>query len=491
MNVMAKTGRSTGVLALVGFLVMTEFCSGFLQTWFGPLLSKIAVMHDVAPAQLNWLTSVHLLATVLCVPLIAKLGDLYGHKRMLVITGAVVTAGSLLVAFAPNFGWMLVGRSLEAPIAAFLPLEFAIIRERAGKRSGRAIGFLVGALTLGASVGLLLSGILGQFLPLTIVLVVPGILVGLTTIVIFFAVPETTTRRAGGVDWAGAALLGIGMLALLVGIGRANAWGWLSVQTLGAVAIGVVLLAVWVAVELRVKNPLVDLRMIGRARITVPLVLALMYGAQMFGAKTPIALFVQTSASETGFGLGLGSLATSLVLLVLGLATFIGSTAGDRLAGRLGHRATLFLGGALGAAAFIGLAVAHDSIPVFCLWLFLSGFGNGLVISVLPTVVVLRAPADSVGISSALYNVSRTAAGALSSAVFTFVMTLFVTTVGTGDGAQTASSEEAYVVVWLICAGLAAALALVALTVGKVDRPGNDVAVPEARDAADTPAHAS
>ncbi|RKS18058.1 MFS transporter [Arthrobacter sp. AG1021] len=96
---MSSTTRTTRKVAggAVGFLVVMEFGSGLLQGWFPPLLSRIGSDFGVEAAALNWVMVIYLLMTVAFVPIIGKLGDLYGHKKMLLITVCLVAAGSLLV----------------------------------------------------------------------------------------------------------------------------------------------------------------------------------------------------------------------------------------------------------------------------------------------------------------------------------------------------------------------------------------------------------
>ena len=116
---------------------------------------------------------------------------------MLVVASGLVTVGAVLVAVAPTFGVLLLGRALQGPLMAFLPLEFAIVRERAGDRAGRAIGLLLGALAVGGSLALLLAGVLREHLSLGATLWVPAVVLAVTVPVTALLVPETTvTQRA-------------------------------------------------------------------------------------------------------------------------------------------------------------------------------------------------------------------------------------------------------------------------------------------------------
>src|SRR6478752_2015425 len=151
-----RLARARPGFGVVGFLVVMEFGSGALQGWFSPLLAAIGQKFDVGAGALNWVNAMYMLMTVACVPILAKLGDMFGHKRLLMVAATLVAGGSLVVAFAPTFETFLLGRALQAPLAAFLPLEFAIVRARDPRSASKSIGVLVGALTLGAAVGALL-----------------------------------------------------------------------------------------------------------------------------------------------------------------------------------------------------------------------------------------------------------------------------------------------------------------------------------------------
>jgi MFS family permease len=467
MAVTAPPGKTSstraGFRSVVGFLVVMELGSGMLQGWYPVLLSAIGTEFGVGAAQLNWVSAAYMLATVVCVPILAKLGDRFGHKRLLLISTVLVALGSIVVAIAPNFGVFLLGRALQAPLAAFLPLEFAIVRDRDEKSAGRSIGKLVGALTFGAAIGALGSGLLfGAIGDLRAVLWMPAIFLLVCVPVVAFLVPESSVRATGRTDWLGASLLGIGLLAALGGISNASTWGWANPVTWLAILGGLALLAGWVLVEKRVAHPLIDLAVLTKGGVGLPIVIAFLFGAQAFGSQAASSVFMLSDPAVVGFGLALTAAAVGLVTLAAALSAFVASILGDRIAGRIGAKSTIAIGGLLITAGYLPFLLASSSTPLIVVGMVLGGLGNGLIISVLPTIVVTRAPADSVGIASALYNTARTAAGAVAGAVFALVMASFLTTVGTGEEATTTTAFPGYVAVWSICALIGVAIATLA-----------------------------
>ena len=475
---MRKTAQtSTSAAGAVGFLVVMELGSGILQGWLNPLFSSIGEHYGASAASLNWISAAYLLATVLVVPLLSKLGDIHGHKRILMISTAIVAGASVLVAFAPNYELFLVGRAIQAPLAVFLPLEFAIVHQRDSERSGRSIGRLVAALTLGATIGGFLSGfVLDATGNLSITLLMPAIFMALCIPGIAFFVKETPLRGKGRVDYLGAALLGGGLVALLGGV--SNLATWPPLATVAATIIGVALLVAWVISARRSQHPLVDLNMLLHGGIGLPIVVAFLFGAQMFGAQAPISVYLRSDPSTLGFGFGAAASVAGPVLSIMAVAAFLGASVGDRVSRALGGPRSVALGGALSAVAYVLMILAPGTILTFTAWLVLAGLGSGLVIGTLPTLVVQRAPADSVGIASGLYNTARTAAGGVAGALFALLMAAFTTPAASGARAATELSFHA---VWWICAGLCVLFAIAVLFI-RTAVPANPAAMAPATD---------
>src|SRR5690606_8416307 len=152
----------------VGFLVLVEFASGILQGYYTPVFTDIADHLGIADADVNWFEAAQLVVSALCVPLLARLGDLVGHRTVLLLSTAVTAVGSWIVAFAPSFTTFLIGWAVQGAYVVWLPLEVAIIHRRTagtgrqGLLTRRAAAVLVGALELAVIVGALTSGALAS-----------------------------------------------------------------------------------------------------------------------------------------------------------------------------------------------------------------------------------------------------------------------------------------------------------------------------------------
>ncbi|WEH43497.1 MFS transporter [Streptomyces sp. AM 2-1-1] len=448
------TGRkppAASVTAVVGLLVFFEMTSGFLQVGLAPLLPDLADHLGIGSAALNWVVSVQLLAAAVCVPLFGRLGDLYGHRRLLRIALAVIAAGTLIVALAPDYGVLLAGRVLQGPIAALLPLEIALVRDRLPVTDARrAIARLVGALTAGALAGGLVMGLVDSASgSLRLTLLVPALLAVVCVPVSFVAVPESRTRAAGRVDWAGVALLSTAMIALLGGVSGAADGSWGSARVLGPLLLGLALLACWAVVELRNAEPLVDIRALA-ARTTAPFHLAaFLFGVFYFGSQTPNATFYAADPEATGYGFGLTALAISLASLPGAVGSVVGSLATAAVARRIGYRATLMTAFGLVALTFLQFALAHGALWQMAAGSTFLGLGIGLALGAMPTVIVEASDPTRTGISAALYNNVKTLGGAVAGGVFASLLGALTFTGADEPG------EGGYTAVWLVCAACA------------------------------------
>ncbi|MFD7136521.1 MFS transporter [Streptomyces sp. NPDC059894] len=451
-------GPAASARTVVGLLVLFELMSGFLQTGIAPLLPDLGDHHGIGDSAINWVISVQLLSGAVLVPVFGRLGDLHGHLRMLRVALVSVAAGTLLLALAPNFATVLLARVLQGALVALLPLEIALVRNRLPVEQARAaIARLVGALTLGSLVGAVAMGAISQAVAdFRLVLLVPALLASACVPVAFLRIPESVPRTAGGADWPGACLLGATLVTLLAGVSRAEHGGWLSAQVLLPLLACAVLAGVWVRVELRTEDPLVDLRAL-RGRTVAPFYLtSCFFGVLYFGSQSPNATFLAADAGTDGYGFGLHALAISLVGLPATLAALATSSCTALIARRLGYRPTLIAAFSLMTAGFVTLAVLHDALWQVVAALLLCGAGTGAALGAMPTVIVEATPADRTGVASALYNNAKTVGGAVAGGA---IASLLASATPLGGAAP---SEGGYTAVWALCAvfGLAAVLAV-------------------------------
>ena len=472
---MTGTARATGRIAgigggLVGFLVFVEFTSGVLQGYYIPLLTDVARHLGIHDADVNWLEAAQLMLSAIAVPIFAKLGDLHGHRRMLLVSAAIVAASTIVLAFARDFPVFLVAWSLQGVFSAWLPLQVALIYNRSRRladpaaQTRRATGLIVAALQLGAIVGALGGGQIGSAFAdqFWLVLLVPGFLVLGVCAVVALRVPESEDREAGTVDATGAALLSVVLLVITGGLtfvrlnGAGELWPWL------VTVLGLLLVVPFVRYELGREDPLVDFRVLRSPSMWPVQLTAGLFGVSVLGAQGPLSTFARTDPDVYGYGLGLS---TSMVSIVIGgyvISMLLSASQFSRISQRTSPRSTLISAATLTGTGYLLLVPFHGSLAQVLVSMIVAGLGSGALVAALPAAAAAAAPAGRTGVATGLTNTSKVLGGSFASA--TFAVALASGTPVLVDGAEgTAGSLSGYVTVWVVCGvtALAAAVALV------------------------------
>ncbi|WP_292832341.1 MFS transporter [Microbacterium sp.] len=451
---------------LIGWFIVVEIVSGILQGYYVPLFSDIVVTLGIHDSDVNWFEAAQLLLSALVVPILAKLGDMYGHKRILLIA-AVLTAGATWwLAFATSFWSFLIAWALQGFYVVWLPLEIALIfeRGRAQQRgvsmTRRAAGLLVVGLQAGAIIGALAAGRIfaatGQNLSAT--LIVPAIAVTLVTVVIWIGVPESTPEPGRKLDTGGFVLLAMALLLVTSALtflrlnGPAAAWVWLLL------VIGMAGFALFGWFELRQNDPAVDIRVLRRPEMWPVQATAFLVGISLLGAQGPLSTYAGTDPA-LGYGLGLDATERSNLIGVYLVSLIVGAIVFSVTSRRASPRVVL-----IAAALLVGIGYAlflpfHLDVWQVVVNLSIAGLGCGALVGAMPAAAAAAAPRGQTGIASALTNTTKTIGGTFSSAVFGVVLAAGAGVVAS----ETAASLGGYLTVWGICAagGFFAAILLV------------------------------
>jgi len=456
-----------GTLAgVVGFLAFVEFTSGVLQGYYTPMLTDIARHLDVHDADVNWLEGAQLMLSALVVPAFAKLGDMIGHKRMLLVSTALTAVAALVLPFTDSFGLFLAAWALMGFYVVWLPLEIALIWSRSRRREGRstitarAAGFLVAALEAGAIIGALAGGALVDILPLTIVLLIPALLIVVCFFVILFGVKESPEQTGGRLDTVGLILVSLALIAFTGGLsllrlnGPADVWAWL------VVVIGLALVVPFVLWELRHDDPLIDVRMFRSPALGPVFLTAGLFGVSVLGAQAPLSTFARTDPEVYGYGLGTAGFATSLIIGIYLIAMITGALLYPLVARLVAPRLTLVGAATLVGVGFLLFLPFHVTYAQVVVNMVIVGLGSGALVAALPAAAASAAPPTQTGVATGLTNSVKTVGGAIASCVFGIAL---LQGVAGAAGEGTAGSFSGYVTVWVVCGVTALVSALLLL----------------------------
>jgi MFS family permease len=225
-------------------------------------------------------------------------------------------------------------------------------------------------------------------------------------------IPESPVRSPGKVNWLAAALMSLGLSGVLIAIAQTTVWGWTGTRTVAAFGLGLLFCLAWVAVEVRSRNPLIDMAMMRNRGVWTTNLAAFLLGAGMYSSFIGLPQFAQLPKS-TGFGFGASAVTSSLYLLPSALAMGILGSAAGRIARRFGSKPALIAGTTITAAAFLYAVLAHRHPYDMLVTATLLGIGIGLAFAALGNLIVQAVPPTQTGVASGMNTVMRTLGGAL------------------------------------------------------------------------------
>ncbi|MGN6425225.1 MAG: MFS transporter [Leifsonia sp.] len=460
--------RSTAAIgataALIGWLALVELTSGILQGYYVPLISDIVKHLGIHDADYNWFEAAQLLLSALVVPVLAKLGDMFGHKRILLVATLLTALTTWALAFSQDFTTYLVAFALQGFYVVWLPLEVALIFDR-GRRTGtaasrthRAAGLLVVALEFGAILGAVGAGMLFTAFAgnVALTLMVPAIAVTLVFFAILFGVPESEPVPGRRLDGIGFILLTIGLLLITSGLtflrinGVGTWWVW------ALIVLGVLAFVPFARWELRQEDPAIDLRVLRKPNMWPVQLTAGLIGISLLGAQAPLSTYAGTDPVN-GYGLGLSAGQRSILIGAYLISMIVGAVLFPLVSSWLNPRVTLIGASFLVAIGYLLFVPFHlETWQVFTN-MAIAGIGSGALVGALPAAAAAAAPRGQTGVATAMTNTTKTIGGSFASAVFGVVLLTGAATV-----TATAASLFGYMLVWTIC-GLGALVAAVLL----------------------------
>ena len=229
--------RSLAVLALAGLAF------SLAQTMIVPALGDMKERLGTDEAGIAWTLTGYLLAAAVATPVFGRLGDMFGKRRMLVISLGFFAAGCAVSALGDSLEVVVAGRVLQGVGGGIFPLCFGIIRDEFPReRVPASIGLISAILGIGGGVGLVLGGVLADAFSYHVLFWLGAAMAVIATVAAELVIPESPVRTPGRVDVRGAVILAAGLVLPLYAIGQANAWGWGSARTLGLIGAGLVIL---------------------------------------------------------------------------------------------------------------------------------------------------------------------------------------------------------------------------------------------------------
>ncbi len=458
----STSSRSTAGAFVALLLAVLSF--SLLQTFVVPALPVLQTDLSVDTTTVSWVISAFLVSSSVGTVILGRLGDLFGRRRLMLVSLGILGLGSLLAALSGSIGMLIVARTIQGLGAGTFPLAFALVREIFPReRVPVVIGTISAVFGIGFGLGLVLPGPLIDAFgwPSLFWVSLALVLIAAATVVAFIRAPAQSS--AGRVDWTGAMLLSVALVALLLAISQLRAWGTALVVVL--VAIAAAAFAAFLVLESRLSSPLMSLGILRRRPIVAANLTALLIGFGMYGAFTLVPQLVQTSP-EAGYGFGATTTEAGLYLLPMAVTMLFAGPLAGRFGPRLGWTATLVTSCAIGAAGFALLAVGRDAAWAIATGAGIIGVGVGFGFSALANVVVAAVEPHETGEATGVNTIVRTIGGAFGAqAAAAFVTGAVLSETGIPDASGYTFAFTA--------SAVALALGALAALIGRTTRAGD------------------
>ncbi|MEV8564433.1 MFS transporter [Streptomyces sp. NPDC051322] len=426
----AEEKRTRGGGGVVPVLAFAGIVVAVMQTLLVPVIKDLPALLDTSASNATWVVTATLLAGAVATPIMGRLGDLYGKRRMLLASLAVMVVGSLICGFTDNLLIMIVGRSLQGVAMGAIPLGIGIMRDELPREKlGSAMALMSSSIGVGGGLALPAAALVAQHADWHILFFGAAGLGVVSMVLTVIFVPESSVRARGSFDHLGAIGLSAGLVCLLLPITKGSDWGWGSGSTLGFFAGALAILLLWGVMELRVAAPLVDLRTTARREVLLTNLASIMVGVAFYAISLVLPQLLQLPKS-TGYGLGQSMVTAGLCVAPLGLTMMFTAPLYARIAAKYGPKVSLMIGMliiAIGYGAGLGLMSAPWQTIIVSV---VVGAGIGLAYSSLPALIIGAVDASETGAANGLNTLMRSIGTSVSSAVIGMVLAHSSTALG-------------------------------------------------------------
>ncbi|MGY1501291.1 MFS transporter [Streptomyces sp. QTS52] len=414
------TGRTGG--AIVPVLAFAGIVVAVMQTLLVPVIKDLPQLLSTSPSNATWVLTSTLLSGAVATPIMGRLGDLYGKRRLLIASLSIMVVGALVSALTSDLLTMIAGRTLQGFAMGAIPLGIGLMRDLLPREKlPSAMALMSSSIGVGGGLALPLAALIAQHSDWHALFYGAAGVGALAIVLTLLVVPESDMRAEGTFDVLGAIGLSVGLVLFLLPITKGSDWGWTSGTTLGLFGASALVLLLWGVLELRLKAPLVDLRTTARPAVLFTNLASIMVGVSFFVVSLVLPQLLQLPTS-TGYGLGQSMVMAGLIVAPLGLTMMFTAPVYARLSARYGPKVTLILGLliiAIGYGAGLGLMSAAWQSVVIAVVL---GAGIGLAYSSLPALIVGAVPASETGAANGLNTLMRSIGTSVSSAVIGMVL---------------------------------------------------------------------
>lgn len=467
--------RALFILAPIAIMVM------YTEAMLIPSLPTIASDFNVNSATVSWVLTAYLISGVVSNPIVGKLGDIYGKKKILSIIISIYAVAVTLNGFAPNFDSFIAFRVLQGMGLGMFPLAFSIIREEFPPRLvPKAQGTVSAMFGIGSAISLPIAGYISQNFgwQYTYHTVIPFVIL-LDFLTIKYIKESRYVNKGSKIDYAGVVMMGASLSLMTLSFSEAPNWGWTSLEFLGTLIFGAVLFSGFIFYQSKAKFPLIATELLKRRNVLVANIAAFVAGISMFMAYQSLSYLYELPVP---IGFGLDILGTGLMLLPVSLMQIVGAGLASRFVVRSGTKSVLVGASALvsvfyfllGLVSINGANAGQALITTLAAMMML---GSSMLNVVLINLLTFSIERKSLGVATGMNTVFRLIGGAFGPSIAGSLLATYYTyhvypvTMNGITSYMTVKlpSDFAFEAIFFVAAGIGFVMVLIALMSRNID----------------------
>lgn len=428
---MTQTRQNSSPNAIVAVLAAMGIVAALMQTLVVPLLGELPALLDTTASNATWVVTVTLLAAAVATPIAGRLGDMFGKRRMILVLTVPLIVGSVVCALSSTVLPMVSGRALQGLGAGVIPLGISLLREVVpAEKLGSSIALISASLGVGGAVGLPFAAIVAENSNWHVLFwVAAGLSAAVGLLVVAVVPADAPNPEPGSFDLRGAWGLSAGLIALLLTVSKGSDWGWASTTTLGFAAVAVAAFLIWGWWELRIAEPLVDLRTTAKPPVLLTNLASVLVGVAMY-AQALIVPQIRQLPSGSGFGLGQSMIQMGLWMAPAGIAMMAVSPMGARLSAARTPKVTLVAGAVVIAVGYgASMALLGTTWGLLLVSLTINS-GVGLAYGAMPALIMGSVPHRETAAANGFNTLMRSIGTSLAAAVIGVVLAQMTTDFG-------------------------------------------------------------
>jgi predicted MFS family arabinose efflux permease len=403
-------------------LSLAAFALPFQNLMIIPTIPTIEAELGLSVVWGTWLVSGFLLVSSVSAPILGRLGDQWGKRRVLNWSLVVFLIGSIGATLAPSGAVLIIFRCLQGSGGAILPLGYSIVKdELPPERLTRAIGILTAVGSLGFGVAVTVSGLLVDALGWRPLFALSALIVAAACVGSFLFVPDSSIRVRAKPDVPGAVVLAAALVSLLLALTEGNHLGWGSAPIIGGLVLAAVCFTAWVALERRTAEPMVDIAMLKRRPVLFTNVASAIGSG--FGMTAVLVLLPPflSAPGRLGYGFDASAAEVGLLMFPWALAGFAGAWSSSWIARKAGASGPQSIGGAVMAVGIALIGFEHRHQWEIVLGLALAGWGftlaNNGAINLIVRVVRPSETGAATGMSTVIRQIGSSLGTQISAAI--------------------------------------------------------------------------